>query len=81
MFKPISKDIKNQILFRIKNNGESVVKLASEYSISAKTIYGWLRKQSEMGVNFLEFARLKRENRILLELVGRLTLDNSLKKN
>jgi transposase-like protein len=83
MFKPIAKEIKDQILFRIKNNGESVITLAAEYSVSAKTIYGWLRKQTDnsSSVNFLEYARLKRENKILLELVGRLTLDQSLKKN
>ncbi len=81
MFKPIAKDIKDQIIHRIKNNGESVVKLASEYSVSSKTIYAWLRNQSVPSVNFLDYARLKRENKILLELVGRLTLDSSLKKN
>lgn len=77
MFKPIAKDIKNQIIFRIKNNGESVSKLALEYSVSPKTIYGWLRKQSSSSVSFLEYARLKRENKLLLEIVGRLTLEKN----
>jgi transposase len=81
MFKPIAQDIKDQIIGRIKNNGESVSKLAHEYSVSVKTIYGWLRKQSEKGVSVLELARLKRENKLLLELVGRLTLDKNLKKS
>lgn len=85
MFKPIAKDIKNQIIGRIKNNGESVSKLASEFGISNRTIYGWLRKQSEKQISFLEYARLKRENKLLLEIVGKLTLEKnqtgSLKKN
>ena len=85
MFKPIAQEIKNEIISRIKNNGEAVSKLALEYSVSVKTIYGWLRKQSEKQVSFLEHARLKRENRLLLEIVGKLTLEKNqagtLKKN
>lgn len=85
MFKPIAQEIRDQIISRIKNNGEAVSKLSVEYSVSAKTIYGWLRKQSDNSVNFLEYARLKRENRLLLEIVGKLTLEKnqavSLKKN
>jgi len=81
MFKPIALEIKNEIILRIKNNGESVSKLANEYQISVKTIYGWLRKQSEKRVSVLELSRLKRENKLLLEMVGRLTLDKNLKKS
>lgn len=85
MFKPIPQDIKDQIISRVKNNGEAVSKLALEYRVSVKTIYGWLRKQSEKQISFLEYARLKRENKLLLEIVGKLTLEKnqtgSLKKN
>ena len=81
MFKPIAQDIKDQIISRIKNNGEAVSKLSVEYNVSVKTIYGWLRKQSVQGVSVLEMARLKRENKLLLEIVGRLTLDKNLKKS
>lgn len=77
MFKPIAKDIKDQIIFRIKNNGEAVSKLALEYGVSVKTIYGWLRKQSEKHISVLEYARLKRENKLLLEIVGKLTLEKN----
>ena len=85
MFKAIPKDIRDQIISRIKNNGEAVSKLALEYSVSAKTIYGWLRKSSGNSVSFLEYARLKREHKLLLEIVGKLTLEknqgSNLKKN
>ncbi len=85
MFKPIAKEIKDQIISRIKNNGETVPKLAAEYLISPKTIYTWLRKKSDSSVSFLEYARLKRENKLLLEIVGKLTLEknqiSSLKKS
>lgn len=81
MFKPIALEIKTEVISRIKNNGEAVSVLSREYNISVKTIYGWLRKQSEKGVSVLELSRLKRENKLLLEIVGRLTLDKNLKKS
>lgn len=85
MFKSIAQEIKDQIIGRIKTNGEAVSKLAVEFSVSPKTIYGWLRDKSVNQVNFLEYARLKRENKLLLEIVGRLTLEKnqtgSLKKS
>ena len=77
MFKPIDKSIKDQILAGIKNNGEPVSKLAMEYSVSPKTVYGWLRKQSANDVSFLEYSKLKRENKLLLEIVGQLTLEKN----
>lgn len=77
MFKPVPKDIRNQILTRVKENGESVSKLAAEFGISNRTIYGWLRKQSEKHVSVLEYAKLKRENKLLLEIVGKLTLEKN----
>ena len=77
MFKPIAKDIKDQIISRIKNNGEAVSKLSAEFGVSVKTIYGWLRKGSETSISFLEHARLKRENKLLLEIVGKLTLERN----
>lgn len=77
MFKPIAEDIKDQIIGRIKNNGETVPKLAEEFSVSPKTIYTWLRKKSESSISFLEYARLKRENKLLLEIVGKLTLEKN----
>ena len=85
MFKPIDQNIKDQIIGRIKGNGETVSKLAQEFGISPKTIYGWLRSKSESSVSALEYARLKRENKLLLEIVGKLTLEknqiNNLKKS
>lgn len=79
-FKIIPKETKDQILSRIKNNGETVVALAEEYHVSDKTIYYWLRKKIINSVSFLEHARLKRENKLLLELVGKLTFEQKLKK-
>lgn len=84
-FKIIPKETKEEVLRRVKTNGESVSMLAAEYGVNARTIYGWLKKEVVKSISFLEYAKLKRENKLLLEMVGRLTLDkqqkNSIKKN
>ncbi len=81
----IPKDVKEQILNRVKNECATVADLARDHAISETTIYGWLKKGSTPQVNFLEHARLKRENKLLLELVGKLSLEKerstSFKKN
>lgn len=75
-FHPIRKEIKEQILSRIKNEGVSVSQVASEHGISPQTIYAWLSAGvASTSVSILEVAQLKRENKILLEMVGRLTME------
>ena len=44
MSEPIKKEIKEEILFRIKNEGLSVPDAAKHYGINNRTIYGWLAK-------------------------------------
>ena len=72
-FKVIPKEIKEQILKRIKEEGISVKAAALEHGISEKTIYNWIRGKSISDVSILEISRLKRENRELLEIIGELT--------
>ena len=69
----IRKEVKEQILERLKNEGVPVAQLASEHGIHPSTIYTWLGGQST-GSNALEIGRLKRENQMLKELIGYLTL-------
>jgi transposase-like protein len=66
---------KEAILLAIKN-GESVASISTLHSVSTKTIYGWLRHQTDnTGTSSLEIARLRRENQELKEIVGWLTLE------
>lgn len=78
----IPKEIKNEVLAKAKS-GEKVSQLASQYGISDKTIYTWLRMDTgEAVVSVVRYNRLKRENEELKRLVGELTLNMSLgKKN
>ena len=75
-------EIKNEILSKIKT-GEKVVALASQYGISDKTIYYWLRQDSgEDVVSAVKYNKLKRDNEELKRLIGEITLEMSLgKKN
>ncbi len=74
-FKFIPKEIKEQILKRIKEEGITVAQAATEHGISTKTIYNWLRNKTIPDGSILEISRLKRENKELLEIIGELTHD------
>lgn len=43
-FKVVSKEIKEQILNRIKNGGVTAAQVAKDAGISANTVYGWLAR-------------------------------------
>jgi len=74
MFKRIPVQTKEEILSKVKN-GETVVSVSSQYGISPKTIYGWLRNQVKPEVSILEVNRLKRENDELKRIIGLITLE------
>lgn len=74
-FKVIPKELKEQILKRIKEEGVTVVQAATEHGISTKTIYNWMRNKGVQSASILEISKLKRENKELLEIIGRLTHD------
>lgn len=76
----IAPEIKTEVLAKAKT-GEKVSQLASQYGISIKTIYTWLRLDSQDPVvSVLKYNRLKRENEELKRLVGEITLEMSLGK-
>ena len=70
----IAKDVKEQIINRIKNEGVSVVDAAKDHGVSENTIYGWIAKKTEGQPTISEIIKLKRENAQLLQLVGEFTL-------
>lgn len=80
MFKEIPKEIRDEVLLKVRT-GEKVVALANQYGISPKTIYGWLSKESgEDLVSVLKYNKLKRENEELKRLIGEITLEMNIKK-
>ena len=71
----IRPDVKAQILKRLKEDGVPVAQLAEEHAISTKTIYNWLsRGVTTERPTMLAYAKLRKENQMLKELVGQITL-------
>jgi hypothetical protein len=75
MSKPIPKEIKEQVLSRIKNDGVTGKAAADEAGISSKTVYGWLADTTVSEPGILELNKLRRENEGLYALIGRLTAE------
>lgn len=73
MSKPIPREIKDQVLARIKNDGLTGKAAADEAGISSKTVYGWLADTTISEPGILELNKLRREVEGLYALVGRLT--------
>lgn len=70
----VALEVKAGILKRIKEEGLTVQQAAQEHGIADNTIYGWLAKGAEGAPTLGELVRLKRENQLLLQLVGELTV-------
>lgn len=70
----VAKEVKDQILKRIKEEGVTVQQASQDYGISEASIYKWLTKGVSNNPSWAEFSRLKKENKGLLELVGSLTV-------
>ncbi len=67
-------DVKQEILEKIKSSGLTVLKAAEDYGVSTKTIYNWLSRSATAPPTIRELVKLKKENKALLELVGKLTV-------
>jgi len=81
MYKSIPKDIREQILARVKEGKEKVSIIAEQHGISAKTIYTWLSKGMDGGKSdWLENNRLKKENLQLKQMIGELMLEKKREK-
>ena len=70
----IAKEVKEEVLAKVKA-GEPAASVAQKFGISVKTIYGWLRWNTVKGVSWLDYAKLKRENQQLKEIIGVLSLE------
>lgn len=70
----IATEVKEEILAKVKV-GEPVSGLARQYGISDKTIYTWIKGKTTNKVSWLEFAKLRNENKQLKEIIGVLSLE------
>ncbi len=81
MSRRIPKAIKEEIIGKVQA-GEWIAERAKQYTVSSKTIYGWLRQDSgEAIVSMLRYTKLKRENEERRGLIGELTPSILLQKS
>lgn len=69
----VSKDLKNQILERVKTSGKTIKEISDEHGISKTTIYEWL-KHGVDGTTTKEIRKLTKENKELKQIIGELTV-------
>jgi transposase-like protein len=79
----IANEVKADIIRRIKEEGIPVAQAAKEHGLHETTIYGWMGANVQSAPSWSEFAKIQKQNKELLELVGELTLRLSVtqKKN
>lgn len=66
MRRRIPQEIKQEILAKVEADEQ-----IQQYTVSTKTIYGWLRQDTGEGVvSVLQYNKLKRENEELKRLTG-----------
>ena len=76
----INSEIKKEILDKVKS-GKTVKEVSKQYGVSDRTIYAWLKRGVANTVSALEMGKIKKENQILKEIVGALTIElEKLKK-
>lgn len=74
--KVYSKEFKDEVIGKIKNEGISGIEAAKRYGINVKNIYRWLSSGVDGTTSqILEVNRLKREIRDLKEIIGNLVLN------
>jgi len=80
-FKSVPKEIKDQILERIKS-GVPVSQLSVEHGVARNTIYSWISQTTTSSPGLLNTSRWKNEKRDLLLVIGALSFELSkIKKN
>ncbi len=80
MGKRYSQSVKDEVLGKIRD-GRRVSAVAEEHGINGMTIRSWLERDTEGGASqALEVSRLRRENEMLLKIIGQLKVDSEVRK-
>lgn len=76
MKQTISKDLKEQILARVREGKETVADIARQHGVNPNTIYNWISRNGMIaGSPLLELSRAKKEILFLKQIIGNLVLD------
>ena len=70
------KELKEEIINKIKSEGITAVEAAKRYGLDVNNIYRWV-SSGVVGAkdNLFEINRLKRENRQLKQIIGAMTFE------
>lgn len=79
----IPKELKDQILQRIRSEGITAAQAAREHGVSTQTIYCWLSSGVDIPINILQINKLRRENEELQRMLGKtmMEIERSKKNN
>ncbi len=79
----VAKEVKAEIVRRVKEEGVSVAEAAKDAGVHETTVYGWLGAGATSAPSWGEINRLKKQNQELFEVIGELTikLSQTQKKN
>jgi transposase-like protein len=79
----VAKEVKAEIIRKVKEGGVSVAQAAKDAGVHETTIYGWLSAGATSAPSWGEFSRLQKQNKELFEVIGELTiqLSQTKKKN
>ena len=80
---PTNPAVKAEVVAKIRDEGMRVADAATQYGISSKSIYTWLREGVMDGNRnlILELNKLKKENEQLYKLLGRATAEMQKSKS
>ena len=73
----VPKDVKEQIIERVRKEGKPAAQIAKEHGIKPTTVYSWLERKANQPGMHKELTKLKKERQVLLELIGNLTVQLS----
>ena len=73
----ISKEIKEQILERIRKEGKPIAQIARDHGIHPSTIYSWMERKAASPQHYKELIKLRKEKQTLMEIIGSLTVQLS----
>ena len=82
MGKRYSREVKDEVLGKIRG-GQTVSSVAKVHGIHEMTVRNWLERDTIGGASqVLEMSRLRRDNEMLLKIIGQLKVESEIgKKN
>jgi transposase-like protein len=70
----ITKEVKADIIRRVKEEGVPIKQAAEEHGITDSAIYKWLGRGIEGTPTFGELSRVQKQNKELFQIIGEMTL-------